>query len=108
MTLNGRTALVTGAGVGIGRAAALALGRAGAFVGIHYHPSQQAAEETLATLTDAGGRGMLLPADLTSEEQANAIVDRLVAETGRLDVLVNNAGSPVRRARIEDCSTDLW
>lgn len=106
--LSGRVALVTGAGVGIGRATALALGRAGATVGVHYHTSRPQAEETLATLTGCGARGLLLQADLTVEEQARATVDRLVAEVGRLDILVNNAGSPVQRSRIEDCPTDLW
>jgi 3-oxoacyl-[acyl-carrier protein] reductase len=106
--LSGRVALVTGAGVGIGRAAALALAKAGATVGIHYHSSRVQAEETLAAVTAGGARGVLLPADLTVEAQAQATVDRLVAEMGRIDVLVNNAGSPVQRARIEDCSTDLW
>lgn len=106
--LSGRVALVTGAGVGIGRAAALALGRAGATVGIHYHTSRTQAEETLAALASCGARGILVPADLTVEEQARATVDRLVAEAGRIDILVNNAGSPVQRSRIEDCPTDLW
>jgi 3-oxoacyl-[acyl-carrier protein] reductase len=106
--LTGRVALVTGAGVGIGRAVALTLAGAGAFVGVHYHHSQQEAEQTLADLVAAGGRGLLLPADLTDEDQANTVVDRLVSATNRLDILVNNAGSPLARARIEDCPTGLW
>jgi 3-oxoacyl-[acyl-carrier protein] reductase len=108
MNLSGRVALVTGAGIGIGRATALALGGAGAFVGIHYHSSKDEAAETLATLSARGGRGILLPADLTVEAEAMTVVDRLVAAAGRLDVLVNNAGSPLQRSRIEDCPTDLW
>ncbi|HZT82841.1 MAG TPA: SDR family NAD(P)-dependent oxidoreductase [Gemmataceae bacterium] len=106
--LSGRAALVTGAGVGIGRAVALALGGAGAFVGVHYHSSKAAAEETLALLRQNGGGGMLLPADLTVEDQARATVEAFVTTAGRLDVLVNNAGSPLTLARIEDCPTDLW
>jgi 3-oxoacyl-[acyl-carrier protein] reductase len=106
--LSGRVALVTGAAVGIGRAIALVLGGAGAFVGIHYHTSEREAEGTLIALRECGASGMLLKADLTVEEQAKATVDRLAAEAGRLDILVNNAGSPLRRARIEDCPTDLW
>jgi 3-oxoacyl-[acyl-carrier protein] reductase len=107
-SLSGRAALVTGAGVGIGRAVALALGKAGAFVGVHYHASQEGAEETHASLESAGARGVLLRADLTVEDEARSVVDRFVAAAGRLDVLVNNAGSPLRRARIEDCPTELW
>jgi 3-oxoacyl-[acyl-carrier protein] reductase len=106
--LAGRVALVTGAGVGIGRAVAWALAEAGAFVGVHYHASHREAEETLAGVRRRGGDGILLPADLTVEEQAAGLVDRLFAHAGRLDVLVNNAGSPVAMARIEDCPTELW
>lgn len=108
MSLAGRVALVTGAGVGSGRATALALGGAGAFVGIHYHSSRQEAEQTLAALAERGGRGLLIQADLTVEEQATGTVDRLLDVAGRLDILVNNAGSPLSRSRIEDCPTDLW
>jgi 3-oxoacyl-[acyl-carrier protein] reductase len=106
--LSGRVALVTGAGVGIGRAIALALGQAGARVGVHYHTSREQAEETAALLQQSGTGGILLPADLTCEDEANAIVDRLVEQAGRLDILVNNAGSPVRFSRIETCPTELW
>ena len=106
--LTGRVALVTGAGVGIGRAIALALGSAGAFVGIHYHTSESGAGETLAALRDRGGDGLLLQADLAIEQEARTTVDRLVAARGRLDVLVNNAGSPIRLTRIEDCPSEHW
>jgi 3-oxoacyl-[acyl-carrier protein] reductase len=106
--LKGRTALVTGAGTGIGRAAADALSEAGAFVGVHYNTSAAGAEELLNAIRARGGDGMLLQADLTDEAQAESVVDRLVERTGRLDILVNNAGSPIERARIEDCSLELW
>ena len=106
--LAGRVALVTGAGVGIGRAVAVALGQAGAVVGVHYHTSIGEAEQTVAQLAQLGVGGVLLQADLTDEDAANAVVDRLVAQVGRLDILVNNAGAPLRRSSIEDCPTDLW
>src|SRR5262245_43525236 len=106
--LSGRVALVTGGAVGIGRAAVLALARAGAAVGVHFHQSKAAADETAELVRRDGGRAFLLPGDLTDEAQANAVVDQLLAQAGRLDVLFNNAGSPLTRSRIEDCPTDLW
>jgi 3-oxoacyl-[acyl-carrier protein] reductase len=106
--LRGRAALVTGAGVGIGRASTLALAEAGAFVGIHYHRSAQGAQEVLDQVREEGGDGVLLPGDLTHEDEANAVVDRFVEEAGRLDILINNAGALVQRARLEECSLELW
>ncbi len=107
-SLTDRVALVTGGGTGIGKAAALALARAGAAVGIHFNKSEGAAAEALKQVKEAGGRGMLLKGDLTVEEQANSVVDRVVKEFGRLDIVFNNAGSPIRHAKIEECSLELW
>lgn len=106
--LSGRVALVTGAAVGIGRASAFALGRAGAAVGIHYHSSRRDAEELLQDLRELGAEGFLLPADLTVEAEAEAAVDDLVRQAGRIDVVVNNAGSPIRMAPLAECTTELW
>lgn len=107
-SLIGRVALVTGAGVGIGRAAAILLAQAGATVGIHYHTSTAGAEDTLRTIESHGGRGHLLPGDLSLEADANRIVDMLIEKAGRLDILFNNAGSPIRFTRIEECSLEHW
>jgi len=106
--LTGKTALITGAGVGIGKAIAEALGQAGAFVGVHYRSSAEHAEQTLVNIREVGGDGVLLQGDLTIEADAHRIVDQLVEKAGRLDILVNNAGSPIQRAKIEELSLDLW
>jgi 3-oxoacyl-[acyl-carrier protein] reductase len=108
LNLTGKVALISGAAVGIGRACALALGKAGAFVGINYHSSKDAAETLMETFALQNLKGMLLPADLTDEDQANAVVDKLVAETGRLDILVNNSGGLVKRAKIEETTLANW
>jgi len=105
--LNGKTALVTGGAVGIGRAVVLALGKAGAFVGIHYHHSRDQAESVLAELQAAGGKGLVLSGDLTVEAEARAVVEALAA-TGRLDIVVNNGGGLVKRAKIEETTLDDW
>lgn len=106
--LLGRVALVTGASGGIGRAVSLALGAAGATVGIHYYSSEAEAKETLAQLEGVGGKGILLRADLADEAAANAAVDQLVSATGRLDILFNNAGNPLEKVSIENCTVELW
>ncbi len=103
--MKGRVALVTGAGVGIGQACAVALARAGASVAVHYNLSDTGANETLSAL---GGEGLLVQADLTDEAQANAAVDQVVKRLGRLNILVNNAGSPLERSALEDCPASLW
>ncbi|KAF0249917.1 MAG: Short-chain dehydrogenase/reductase SDR [bacterium] len=108
LNLAGKVALVTGAGVGIGKAVALALGRAGAFVVIHYHSSKNAAENTLQLLKEQASEGLILQADLTSENEANTLVDKLITHYGRLDILVNNSGGLVKRAKIEDCPLEVW
>src|SRR5260370_2402960 len=106
--LSARVALITGGAVGIGRAISVALAGAGAAVGIHYHSSNNEAEDTLRLIQAQGGKAMLFPADLTVEAEALGLVDRLVGQAGRLDILVNNAGSPVQMAAIEHCPTELW
>lgn len=106
--LSGRSALVTGAGVGIGRAIAEALAGAGAFVGLHCHRSLAGAEEALTAIRIGGGDGLVLSADLSDVEQAARMVDEFVSKAERLDILVNNAGSPLERRRIEDCPIELW
>ncbi|MEO1995858.1 MAG: SDR family NAD(P)-dependent oxidoreductase, partial [Planctomycetaceae bacterium] len=106
--LTGRAALVTGAGVGIGRAIAETLSSAGAFVGVHCFRSTEAAGETLAGIRDAGGDGMLLQGNLTDSAAVASVVDEMTTAAGGLDILVNNAGGPVERTRIEECSLELW
>lgn len=106
--LTGRVALVTGGGMGIGQSVAVALGKAGAKVGVHYYTSEEQAHRTLDMLNSSGIDGALFPGDLTDEQTARSVVEGIVAEYGRLDILVNNAGSPVQMCRIEDCPTELW
>jgi 3-oxoacyl-[acyl-carrier protein] reductase len=107
--LDGKAMLITGAGTGLGRASAIEAATSGAFVGVHYCHSEKGARETLETIAAAGGRGCLIQGDVTRSADVNRIFDEfLAASNGRLDVLVNNAGSLVRRATIEECDDQTW
>jgi NADP-dependent 3-hydroxy acid dehydrogenase YdfG len=89
--LDGTVALVTGASSGIGEAAALALAQRGAAVAIAARRKERL--DDLATrVTDGGGKVLAVEADVASQEQAEALVAQTVAELGRLDTLINNAG----------------
>lgn len=82
--------LVTGASRGIGRVIAHMFAEAGARVAVHYHSNRQLAEETAAGL--AGGPHLVVQADMADAAAVQALVERVVAEWGRLDILINNAG----------------
>ena len=100
--LEHKTALVTGASRGIGRATALALAEAGAHVLVHYGRSKQEAESVVAEIQSKGGHANAISADLGTPEGAALLAKQLRSTIGRrLDVLVLNAGIS-KSARIAD------
>ncbi|RIK87652.1 MAG: 3-oxoacyl-ACP reductase [Planctomycetota bacterium] len=90
--LNGKTALVTGASRGIGRACALALAREGATVAVNYQSNEQRAKEVADEITALGVDVLLVRADIGVADEARAMVKKVIDAWGKLDVLVNNAG----------------
>jgi len=93
-SLEGRVALVTGGGRGIGRAIALCFAEAGADVVVTARTREQV-EEAAAEVRRLGRRSLALPADVTRATQVEAVVSRALAELGQIDILVNNAGTAV-------------
>ncbi|WP_457574969.1 3-oxoacyl-ACP reductase FabG [Desulfolithobacter sp.] len=92
MTIQGKTALVTGGSRGIGRAVSLRLAAMGAVVGINYVGNREAAEEALATITDLGGSGFLCQFDVADAGAVQESFKQISAEHGVVEILVNNAG----------------
>lgn len=89
---NGKVAVITGAGRGIGRAIALQFAEAGYQVVINYRSSITQVEELLTSIQAGGGKAIAIRADISKEEEAKQLVDETVKQLGKIDVLVNNAG----------------
>lgn len=108
--LAGRTAVVTGASSGIGRAIAETLGRAGAFVFLSGRTAASMSA-TVKQIEESGGQARAVTADVRDPEQVRGLVDAAVEATGRLDVMVNNAGvsfpSPIVEGDPEEWRTML-
>ena len=107
MELRGRVALVTGAGRRLGRAMAAALADRGMTLAIHHHASSAGAHELRQEIIAAGGRAVCFEADLTNANVARALPARVVAEFGRLDVLVNSA-AVMHRISFEETTPQQW
>jgi 3-oxoacyl-[acyl-carrier protein] reductase len=106
MRLENQVAVVTGGVSGIGKATSLALVREGAAVAVNYSKSEADAKTTARELQDAGGRFLLVKADVSDEAAVRTMLDRVMAEFGRIDLLVNNAATTTSESFLElDAST---
>lgn len=107
MRFAGKTALVTGAGRGIGRTIAVALAREGADVALNYQAAHAGAEEAAAEIRQLGRRAITVAADVSRGDQVEAMIRRVATEFGQIDLLINNAAmfSP---APLFDVTEELW
>ena len=108
MTLQGKTALITGASRGIGRATALALAEAGARIVVHYGKSASEAESVVAGICAQGGQAEAIGADLATPNGANVLANEVRKILGdRLDILVANAGVSKRATLLDHTISDF-
>ena len=105
--LTGKTALVTGGASGIGFATARMLAKFGATVAVNFLEDDPRGPEAVNTLIDAGGKAIMAPGRVSDAAGAEAMVLKAVADLGRLDLLVNNAGTPGTSRKINPPELDL-
>jgi 3-oxoacyl-[acyl-carrier protein] reductase len=106
--LNGKVAFVTGASSGIGAATARLLASLGARVAIGFHHNQTGALQVIESIAAAGGSVVAVPGDFHQTAEVRAVIDQVVKEFGPIDILINNAGSLVKRAPIREMTEELW
>ena len=107
MEFQGKVALVTGAGSGIGKASALRLGAGGASVVVISRTLDEV-EETRDEIIAAGGKAIAIDADISEEADMQRVIDRTIKDYGRLDIVVANAGINGMWAPIDDLTPDEW
>lgn len=110
MEVQGKVALVTGASRGVGRATSLALARLGCAVAINYSVSRDEAEEVAQEVREMGGRAISVQADVSNDAAVKAMMDSVIDEYDRLDVLVNNAGTTsfIRHDDLDSVTDEVW
>jgi 3-oxoacyl-[acyl-carrier protein] reductase len=110
MKLDGKVAVVTGAGTGMGRAIAELFGRHGAKVVVNYSSSRDAAVHVVEEIQAQGGSAVAVGADVSKEAEAVSLMDAAEREYGRIDYLINNAGWSTRvpHAQMQDLTDEIW
>ena len=108
LDLTGKVALITGASSGIGAATASLFAELGANVAIGYHSNGEGAAQVLRRIGDAGGKAISTQADMRKDSDIQSMMKHVTEQLGPIDVLVNNAGSLLRRMKAEELDEATW
>ena len=108
MSLNAKTAIVTGAGRDIGRACALRLAAEGANVVLSYHSSSDGATSAVSEIKSNGGNAIAVQADLNSQSDVEKLIQTTVDAFGGIDILVNNTGGLIARKTFSEMTLEHW
>jgi NAD(P)-dependent dehydrogenase (short-subunit alcohol dehydrogenase family) len=107
MRLENKVAVVTGSSSEIGEAIALAFAREGAAVVVNYSRREDAAQKVLEKIEGAGGKGLVVGADVSDPKEVEAMIQQSTAAFGRLDIMVNNAGME-RKMPFLETTFEVW
>lgn len=101
-SLENKTAVITGSSSGIGKAIALSFAAAGARVVINYCRSQDAAQQVVNEIINSGGQALAIQADVSQQQEVDALLEQIKAQLGKVDIWVNNAGADILTANNAD------
>ncbi|HEY3937277.1 MAG TPA: SDR family NAD(P)-dependent oxidoreductase, partial [Bryobacteraceae bacterium] len=108
INFSGKIALISGASSGIGAATAQVMAQLGAQVAIGYHRNANGATETKQAIEKAGGKAIVIEADVRKAAEARRLVQETAAQLGPIDILINNAGSLLERLSMEKITEARW
>jgi len=108
LLFSGEVAWVTGSSTGIGRATGLKLAEEGCDVAVHYGSSEDEAREVAEGIAASGRDALLVRGDVAKAEDVQRMAREIEEHYGRLDILINNAGSMVERAELEEMTEEVW
>lgn len=108
MILKGKTAIITGSDSGIGQSTATEFARHGANIVINYLYDEDGAQQTFHQVQQHGQKALVVQADVSIEEQAEALFDNAISEFGEIHILVNNAGMSASGTKVAELSTTRW
>ena len=106
--LKNKVVLITGASTGIGAATAIAFAKNGAKIIVNYNSSESKANEVVSTIKALGGAAYAVQGDASEENDMQKLIDSAISEFGELNILINNAGGMIERAKIEQINENLF